>query len=93
MTGQIFYEHNPERLGGRMLVPTYIFKAIYDPRQDAAAAYVARNTPGPRYVVVSIEEIDELSGLSVFPDLPENVRILHLPKPYIRETKPLHIVP
>ncbi|MGC8495015.1 MAG: DNA/RNA non-specific endonuclease [Syntrophobacteraceae bacterium] len=97
LTGPIFYGHGPQRLDGRVLVPTYIFKAIYDPRKHAAAAYLARNAPGVRYAVISIRKLDSLNGLSVFPGLPEDVRMLRLPKPEIwgnlASTQDQNIVP
>ena len=97
VTGPIFYGHDLRRLDGHVLVPTYIFKAIYDPGKLAAAAYLAQNASGTRYAVISIRKLDNLCGLSVFPGLPENVRMLRLPKPYMRgyrtSTEDQNIVP
>ena len=83
VTGPIFYGPQLERLKGRVLVPTYIFKAIYDPPSKLAAAYWVANAEGGRYAVVSIAEVEKLTGLSIFPALEERVKQspMALPKP------------
>ncbi len=83
VTGPIFYGRHFQRLHGRVWVPTYIFKAIYDPSEQAAAAYLVRNAAGPRYAVISIAKLDRLCGLDVFPDLPQDTQMLRLPHPRI----------
>lgn len=97
VTGPIFYGHDLRRLDGHVLVPTYIFKAIYDPAKHAAAAYLAQNASGTRYAVISIRKLDSLCGLSVFPGFSEDVRMLRLPKPYMwgnrTSTEDQNIVP
>ena len=69
VTGPIFYGSDLKKLNGRVLVPTYIFKAIYDPAQKQAAAYLVANADTGRYAVVSIAEVEKLSGISIFPAL------------------------
>ncbi len=85
VTGPIFYGHNWQRLDGHVIVPTYIFKAVYDPVRNAAAAYLVRNASGTRYAVISIAKLDQISGLSVFPALPRDIRMLQLPRPWMRD--------
>ncbi len=67
VTGPIFYGSNLKKLNGRVLVPNYIFKAIYDPSRQQAAAYFVANSAGGRYAVLSIAEVEKLSGLAIFP--------------------------
>lgn len=83
VTGPVFYGSQLKRLNGRVLVPTYVFKAIYDPTQKLAAAYFAANAAGERYAVISIAEVEKLTGLSIFPALEEKVKQspMALPKP------------
>lgn len=83
VTGPVFYGSQLKRLNGRVLVPTYIFKAIYDPSHKLAAAYFVANAEGGRYAVVSIAEVEKLTGLSIFPALEEKVKQspMALPKP------------
>jgi endonuclease G len=90
VTGPIFYGSDLKRINGRVLIPTYVYKAIYDPRQNQAAAYFALNTPGNRYAVVSIAEVEQLAGISLFPALADEVKqtpmALPTPKPTTRIT-------
>jgi endonuclease G len=83
VTGPVFYGSQLNRLNGRVLVPTYVFKAIYDPTHKLAAAYLVANAAGGRYAVVSIAEVEKLTGLSIFPALEEKVKQspMALPKP------------
>jgi len=90
VTGPIFYGSELKRINGRVLVPTYVFKAIYDPAHNQAAAYLVQNAEGMRYARISIADLEQLSGLSVFPKLPENVKqkAMELPQPRAHSKKP-----
>lgn len=83
ITGPIFYGAKMKRLNGRVLVPTYIYKAIYDPRRNQAAAYLVANDTGKRYAVISVAELEELAGISLFPALSVEVKktAMTLPTP------------
>ena len=87
VTGPIFYGSELKRLNGRVLVPTYIFKAIYDPGKNEAAAYLVKNAEGKDYARISIADLDKLTGLKVFPKLPGNTKAMDLPKPKMRQGK------
>jgi endonuclease G, mitochondrial len=41
------------RIGGRVEVPNYVWKAAYDPQRDAGA-YITRNAPGNEYGCCSV---------------------------------------
>lgn len=87
VTGPIFYGSELKRLNGRVLVPTYIFKAVYDPAKNEAAAYLVRNADGKSYTKISITDLDKLTGINVFPKLPAEVKTLDLPVPKMRQGK------
>lgn len=74
VTGPLFRGETLQRLHGRVLVPTAIFKAVYDPTRHQAAAYVVPNTEGNQWQVVSLAQLQELSGLDVFPSLPQAIK-------------------
>ncbi len=86
VTGPIFHGPELKRINGRVLVPTHIFKAVYDPEKGEAGAYLVENAGGMRYAVISISDLERLSGLSVFPELSEGKRKakmdLPIPKPH-----------
>jgi len=82
VTGPIFAGDSLERIGGRVLVPTSLYKAVYAPGRGAAA-YVAPNAPGMAWRAVSLAELRDLAGIDVFPALPAALhdQRLALPEP------------
>jgi endonuclease G len=99
ITGPIFLGSNLKRINGRVMVPTYVYKAIYDPQKKQAAAYFVANTSDPRYAVVSVAEVEKLSGIKLFPSLADEVKqspmALPVPEPttHIKVTQDQTIVP
>ncbi|TPG52488.1 DNA/RNA non-specific endonuclease [Roseomonas nepalensis] len=83
LTGPIFEGQDLQRLNGRVLVPTSLYKAVYLPARGEAGAYVAPNGPGLAWRAVSLEGLRELAGLDAFPTLPASVRAraMSLPEP------------
>jgi len=83
ITGPIFHGSDVKALKGRVLVPTHLFKAIYDPRSGQAGAYLVGNVPGMRWKAISIAELSGLSGVDPFPALPASVKTVvpTLPEP------------
>ena len=83
VTGPIFRGESLQALNGRVLVPTQVYKAVYDPELGQAGAYVAENADDARLREVSVAELREESGLDVFPGLPEpaKARAMDLPDP------------
>lgn len=79
ITGPLFIGATINSLHG-VLIPTHVFKAVYDPSSGRAAAYLAKNEDGMDYQVVSIDEINRLGGLNLFPSETRQT-ILDLPAP------------
>jgi len=79
-----------QQLNERVLVPTHVFKAIYVPKRQQAGAYVAPNAPGDAWKAVSIAELEQLTGLDVFPALSAEVKAtaMALPDPDPPRRKP-----
>lgn len=82
VTGPIFKGDQLATVG-HVVVPTYVFKAVYDPSRRAAAAYVTENTDDATWVAVSMAQLAGLTGIDVFPSLPPRARnaAMRLPKP------------
>ncbi len=82
VTGPIFKGDQLATVG-HVVVPTYVFKAVYDPGRRAAAAYVTENTDDATWVPVSMAQLADLTGLDVFPSLPPRARnaAMRLPTP------------
>lgn len=83
VTGPIYSGAEVRSINGRVLVPAQLFKALYDPETGEAAAYLVPNRGEADWRRVSLAELRDLSGLDVFPGLPDAVkaRAMDLPEP------------
>lgn len=83
ITGPLFEGSDLQRLNGRVLVPSAVYKAIFDPKRNEAAAYVTPNQPGMRYDTLSIAAIEARSGINLFPALSPQIKAatMNLPAP------------
>jgi endonuclease G len=73
VTGPIFEgETLPSIGGGRVLVPSHLFKATYDPRTGETWAIVARNTAEEHVELVSVDALEARTGLTLFPGRPDS---------------------
>ena len=82
ITGPI-YKGTLKSIGNGVLVPTYIYKIIYSPKQQKAAVYFTNNEPGKAYHIISVKELEILSGINFFPKMSEEkkTQLLSLPEP------------
>jgi endonuclease G, mitochondrial len=69
VSGPVFQGTTLRRLRGRVLVPTHIFKAVYDPKRNQAGAYLVENADGDQWRSVSIAELQRITGIDPFPGL------------------------
>ena len=83
VTGPIFRGENLKALNGRVLVPTEVYKAVFDPKLGQAGAYVAENADDTKLREVSVAQLRDESGIDMFPGLPEatKARAIDLPDP------------
>lgn len=83
VTGVVFATNKVERIGGRVLVPSHFFKAVYLPSLNQAAVYYSPNAERPSYEVISLSELTRRTGMIVFPALPIPVQdyAYDLPRP------------
>jgi len=82
VTGPIFKGDQLATVG-HVVVPTFVFKAVLDPRSRSAAAYVTENTDDSSWTAVSMAQLTRLAGIDVFPALTPRARnaMLRLPEP------------
>ena len=92
VTGPLFEGQALERINGRVLVPTAVFKAIYNPAIRQGAAYVTPNAPGMEYQTLSIADLEKRSGINLFPAVPRSVKSvkMRLPPPVARGGRSRH---
>jgi len=83
VTGVIFSGDSMQQIKGGVLVPTQLFKALYDPASGEAGAYLARNDDARNWRAVSIDALTQEAGIDVFPGLPAAARAsaMTLPDP------------
>lgn len=86
ITGPLFSGSNLQRIGGRVLVPTKIYKAVFNPVSQEGAAYVVENAPGDDYTVVTIAELEHMAGIRFFPQMKTSAKLtaMDLPDPEVR---------
>ena len=80
-TGPLFLEPNPRLMHQRIPIPDHIFKLVYNPHTNQAAAYVEKNDNGDddQYQAVSAQELSRMAGIDFLPG--KNPGMLDLPKP------------
>lgn len=74
VTGVGYATANLTQINGRVLVPSHLFKAVYVPELNQAAAYYASNDASGRVVVVSLDELAMLTGIDAMPALDKSVK-------------------
>ena len=84
VTGVIFSGDSVQEIKGGVLVPTQLFKALYDPASGQAGAYLAPNDGSKSWRAVSIDDLTQVAGIDVFPALPAAARsaAMSLPDPH-----------
>ncbi|MGI4795824.1 MAG: DNA/RNA non-specific endonuclease [Janthinobacterium lividum] len=86
VTGPAFQRGgNLQQIGGRVLVPTSTWKAIYVPATGDVGAWSCTNTATPACTVLSVADLTAQTGVDPFPGLSQSVKAtlgrLPLPRP------------
>lgn len=86
ITGPIFDGEELEILNDRVLIPSSVFKAVYDPNTGEGAAYIATNEKddkGTHYSKATISKLEAMIGINLFPDMSvqNKMRMMMLPTP------------
>ncbi|WP_239700566.1 DNA/RNA non-specific endonuclease [Massilia sp. 9096] len=81
VTGPAFLGSEVKRVG-KVLVPTHLYKLVWDPRRQAGAAWFVENTADAKANVVPIPELERIIGINLLPALSEQdkERVLDLPQ-------------
>jgi len=85
VTGTVFSGGSVASIRARVLVPTALFKAVYDPARREGGAYLAPNSREGTWRAVSLDELRDLSGIEPFPSAPvaARARAMDLPEPFV----------
>jgi endonuclease G len=89
LTGIASLEERPAFVGGRVLVPSHVFKAVFDPGSGGAGVWWSPNTAAEAYEVISLDELEARTGLRIFPTVagPARARAMDLPSPRPRSSR------
>lgn len=74
VNGVVFDGKTIARIGGRVMVPSHLFKAVYIPSLNQAGVYYSPNIESASYEIISLNELQSRTGMSVFPMLPTPVQ-------------------
>jgi endonuclease G len=74
ISGPLFLDKSPHYIGNKVRIPTQIFKAIYIPSSGQGGAYITDNAPNYKYKIISISELEKLSGISFFPKMSKSAK-------------------
>jgi hypothetical protein len=69
ITGPLFQGANISRLNGRVLVPTHVYKLVFDPKKNRGAAKYVKNEESDEMQIMSISDLEKLAGINFFPGL------------------------
>lgn len=87
--GDIYVLSGPAFIGsdlqqvGNVLVPTHLFKVVYRPRTNQAAAYFLKNEATTEYTVISVAQLERTIGIDLLPGVSQRVKDVaaDLPRP------------
>lgn len=84
VTGVMFTGDSLREIGAGVLVPTQLYKALYDPASGEAGAYLMPNAAGSEWQEVSLDELRQVAGVDVFPGLSPaaKAKAMALPNPH-----------
>ena len=75
LSGPIFEGAEIKQLKGRVMVPTSLFKAVYDATTKQAGVYLTPNTPEHTYMLVSVTDVATKVGIDPFPSIPSEAKV------------------
>lgn len=82
ITGPAFIGRDLRKVGN-VIVPSHLYKVVYSPRQNAAAAYFVANEADAHYETISVAELEGKVGINLLPALSprQKENMLRLPRP------------
>ncbi|WP_347990268.1 DNA/RNA non-specific endonuclease [Methylomonas sp. AM2-LC] len=74
VSGPFFDGNQIQQINNRVIVPSGLFKAIFDASTHKASVYMTPNTSDQIYSVISVKDASEKFGIDPFPSIPEYSR-------------------
>lgn len=87
VTGPVFQGNTIKSLKDRVIIPTGIFKCLFDPARHESGCYLENNAPGTEYNTVSVKDVERLTGLNIFPGVADQTKngVMQLPVAKLRK--------
>ena len=81
ITGPAFLGQDLQKIGN-VLVPTYIYKVVYSPKRQQAAAYFIKNEDTSSYQALSVTQLENTLHIDLLPGVPKRIKdvAMALPK-------------
>ncbi|MFJ2987795.1 DNA/RNA non-specific endonuclease [Collimonas sp. NPDC087041] len=73
ITGPAFLGQELQKVGN-VLVPTYIYKVVYSPKRQQAAAYFIKNEDTSHYEQMSVTQLENTLHISLLPGVAKHVK-------------------
>lgn len=74
VTGVTFLGKNIKTINNNVLIPTHFFKAVYVPSLKQAKVYFSPNNDNNQVDIISLNELEQKTGIDVFPELTTSVK-------------------
>jgi len=83
ITGVLFLGDKVVQINDRVLVPTHLYKIILDPFTMMSGVYLVENKSDADVKIISLRELNELSGIQFMPKINKNLlnKAISLPLP------------
>lgn len=76
VTGPVIEEDCRTIGRNKVAVPSHFFKVIYAPSRQEGIAFLVphqKTSKTPRHFIVSIDQVEEVTGIDFFPELPDDI--------------------
>src|SRR5450756_438457 len=87
ITGPLFVGSSVQQLNGRVLVPTHIYKVVYDPMRNEGSAYLVKNVDTRDVQQMAIDEIGNVAGFDFLPGIKSSRLALPNPTTYSNDRR------
>ena len=77
ITGVLFHGERLQSLKGKVMIPTALYKCLYDTVRQQAGCYVVANEPGAGYRIATVAEVELEAGLNLFPSMPAGTKVVN----------------
>ena len=92
ITGPAFIGGSLRKVGN-VMVPSHVYKLVYNPRQRAGAAWFVENRANAASQIMSIAQLETTIGITLLPSLSPRQKETLLPLPDIKQKKTSNSAP